>query len=1856
VSESNDQVSREKLLAYLYGELSPEEGRQLEARMDADPALRTALEGERKILGQIDRLKGTDSTSEALRQRVVADLRARVRPSSGSGQWARFRPAARHWFAAACVLILMNGFGLWTLAKQPKAPALKVLGYTPQGTASSHATVELTFDRPMVSPEAVGKPAREIPLVIEPKVPGNLVWESDRKLVLHPLAPLCKATHYAVETSPALAALDGGRLADPLSFAFETTPLQLLSFTQEGRDPSGQVTLHFSFDDDVSPKRLSQLLEITNDSGEKLAYEVLTDATGPKLDVQVQAKATCEQLKARIQPGLAGQAGPLPLGETIRMASLDTALRLQSVETSAPSTGGLSAKLDLTDVVDPEQFARFATVEPKAAFKVEKAGKDLRLVGDFEAGKHYTLKLAKGLVSEHGVRTLKDSEHVLAFGDRENLVRLAQPGEILQLDGPSEFTLETVNRKEVTLKIHRVYPNNLVHFVRSGRSRSEIDELGCPLMERELLIPEQKNVLVRTPLKLTELLQSKLHGPYLITIQDKENYWSRESRFVLATDLGVTVKRSGDELLVWVASLGHASSVQGAHASVWTSTNQKIAEADTDASGIARITLDPKRKDSTPFLVQVASGEDLSYLKLGEDEWNLSRFDPSGLLTLTKGYRAYLYSDRGVYRPGETAHLAGILRDTARQVPPSFPMLLTMERSDGSQVRSFHLMSGVDGRVETDWKIPEDTRTGVYQAKLSIPGEKTSLGSYAFQVEDFVPDRLKVDVGVPKGLLKLGDPLPVKVAAHQLYGAPAAGRRVVTRVTLAGRLLTLPKLPEYTFGDTERAFKNFSLPESESTTGGEGEASLSVKMPEGLRPPAVLEANVQCTVHELGGRATTRAASVLVSPYPAYLGIRRLGEETVRPGGTVELECISVDASGATVPVPSVVFRAVRYDWIWNLRRESGSLRYDYSREEHEVQRETLSLAQGKATCRFTPSEYGEYRIFVEVPDGGMRTSIPVSTWGGENAQASGAREYLEVRMDKEHYAAGDVARAHIRGPFDGTALVCLEREKVHDCKVVQILKGEADVEFVVKPEYLPNVYCTATLIRPVVPEKTVRPQRAYGAVALQMDTRSRQLEVQVDSVPETLPEREVTVSVTVKRGGVPAPGAAFTLAAVDEGICQVTRFKTPDPFACFYGKEKLQVDSADLYAKVIAEEPAGDAGGHAAIATAPVRAKRFRPVALWKSGLMTDENGKATVTLRIPKYLGELRFMAVASSGDGFGSAQTALRVAQPAILEVTAPRFAAWGDEFEVIASVMNRTGKKGTAGLGVTAEGGLEISGPANQSKELAQNEEGVFTFRLKAKEGISEGTLVFQGALGSEGFSETVHLPLRPSAGKAFETGTGTLEAGKPQKLKIPAHWMAGTGTLEITLSRKPNLRFVSGLEYLLHYPYGCVEQTTSTAMPLLYAGNLLPPETKVAPYVDAALQRLCLMQTPSGGLSMWPGGDSPWDWGTVYAANFMVEAKKAGYEVPPGLLEGVTKYLKAKVKATSDGSVDREVRAYAAFVLASNGEMTPAAVSALASSYEKANPTERACLAAALAAVGKGGDARKLLSEVAPGKVERETGYNLHSQVRDDALLLSAFLEAAPDAPEVQKLVAGLEASSLDGRWDSTQENAFALMALGKYAGKFSQPGAEDVKGVIREGKETLRPFNSLAEAFLILQRHENADLEIQTEGTGKLFYRWTSEGIPKDQNLPDVDQGIQVRRRLLDEKGNPLAANKIRQGDLVWVELSIQGDHPYRNIALTDLLPAGMEAENPRLANTAKSEAAAKEEEKQGKLDPEYADFRDDRVEFFVNLPDTNAHKVRYALRAVTAGKFHLAPSQAVCMYHPLLQSRSGGTVIEVVR
>jgi uncharacterized protein YfaS (alpha-2-macroglobulin family) len=536
------------------------------------------------------------------------------------------------------------------------------------------------------------------------------------------------------------------------------------------------------------------------------------------------------------------------------------------------------------------------------------------------------------------------------------------------------------------------------------------------------------------------------------------------------------------------------------------------------------------------------------------------------------------------------------------------------------------------------------------------------------------------------------------------------------------------------------------------------------------------------------------------------------------------------------------------------------------------------------------------------------------------------------------------------------------------------------------------------------------------------------------------------------------------------------------------------------------------------------------------------------------------------------------------------------------------------------------------------------------------------LDLQGSLGQESLRESIYLPLRPPAPRQEISQGGFFEPGKSVEIKVPATWIQGTGKLHLTLASQPTLQFGANLEYLLNYPYGCVEQTTSTSFPLLYLEDIFSltrqgeTKRKVGPYVEAGIRRLSLMQTSSGGLAMWPGGTTAYPWGTAYAAHFLTEAHKAGYRVPASLLDGVTKYLQSLVQKVSSGSdpedvYQREVRAYAAYVLALSGKLAPALISHLGENSARLTPTERCFVAAAFQLLGKRETASALLS----GKLkfqerDRDTGFGLHSRVRDEAIYLTVLLEVDPDSSEIPVLVESLTASSQSGGWATTHENGYALLALGKYASGFRAAENLTLTGIVQEGGVERLRFADTREARLTLERDRETVLFLTTQGSGRWFYCWRSEGIPEKLDFPVIAQGLDVQRKLLDTEGKPLEKNSLRQGDLVWVEITLQGKHAYQNIVVQELLPSGLEAENPRLTPAVGFSWLGET----APLKPEYLDVRDDRIEFFVNLPDAGVHKLYYGMRAVSPGRFFVSPVQASCMYHPFLKAQSGSGRLEV--
>ena len=1549
------------------------------------------------------------------------------------------------------------------------------------------------------------------------------------------------------------------------------------------------------------------------------------------------------------------------------------------------------------------------SIDPSVRFQLSSFNRGLRLQGGFNPGGSYRIKLAGSITSKNGWKIGHPLVRQLHFPHRQPLLRLADSGQILSMRGNKILTVESVNLAALELTLYRIYRGqsgaSIPPWAYMSTRRAGSAILWCGVNSRSR---HPRIAWPPPPSTCRDLVAPHpAIGAYLLCLRGIDHHgdtYDRDSRLLLVTDLGLTLKQiPGGELLCWVTSLADAvRPVSGAQVTLWSVKNNRLAQATTDAWGIAHLHFADSDRQ-VPFMLEASKGSDLAFLKLGSGAWNLEKFAGTGKPTCRNEYQAFIYSDRGAYRPGEQVHLAALIRDRYRQVPSAFPLLWSIHRNDGVEVHRAIVSSGPSGSCEISWPAPADLRTGIYHAQLRLPGAKDYLGSYRFHVEDFVPDRFQLKLAGDRRQYHSGQRARLTFSGKHLHGAPASGRRLQIRVHLGAQPFQAKKYSQYQFNDTSRTCKDFQLIKTEKLLDAAGQAELLLKIPK-IKSASGLKMVVEATLHEHGGRATTRRREFTVHNHCGYLGICGNFDQVPRPGRCLEFAVVAIDPELKPLPLPpQVQVRVVRYDWVWNISGSGADARYRYLRREQVVERNWLALSRGQAKYRFTPHQYGEYRLFITDPGSGMASSMKFSTWGGSAVRQPGAEEYLQLQCDCRDYPIGATAKINLRSPLSGMALVCLERERVFAWEVVPVINGSAEVSFAITPEYLPNVYCSATVIRPVAWQKERQPHRVYGICPIMVQSSSRQLQLDIAAVATTLPASKVEVTVTVAQGKQKIAGAAVTLAAVDEGVCQVTDFHTPDPYAFFYGKESLQSRSCDSYQQLLPEAAAGDANRLARSSTQPKRPRRFRILAIWRSGQHTDVNGMARFHLELPKYLGQVRLMAIAAHRDCFGSQQRPLRVASPAILEVAAPRFAAWGDRFTVTANIINHSGQRAQAHLQAKTGPQLEPVGPMDQSIAIAANGEGKLSFSWRCCNG-EQTQLRFQGTLGAHRLSETIELPLRPAAPQIDKYGYGTVAAGKSAVVRLAAPAAGDDDQVLLTLASRPEMHLSSRLRYLLRYPYGCVEQTTSRAFPLLHFSQLLKlaqestpgAPAQAADYVRAAISRLALMQTGSGGLSMWPGGIETYPWGSCYAGHFLEEARQAGYLVPPDLRSRVLNYLKKLAHAGGYSRERRGLRAYAAYVLALAGQIKYSDIAYLVENKKtegsaallKTNASiagdERCFLAATLAALGQRHRARELLHRPSM-PTQAQTGGNLNSPLRDDAILLATLVAIDPEDDQVRRLVATLTASCRDGYGHNTQESAWILLALGKYLASFGTGIAGELQAKVQATGQKQHVLSSGKQAHLRLSRPQALAITIANSSSGPLFYRWmirelatasekrdaaiahqttgqkqvvvsTADSVPprvlRVRKVVGTEAPLRLAIRFLDNAGKPITAPwSVRQGDMIWAEIQVQGRQGYRNLVVESLLASGFEPENPRLANSARWKPHQKSA---ARLKADYIDIHDDRIEFFVDLPDSDRYCLYYGIRAVTPGVFQWPAIRAWCMYVPQIAAHSYAGRIEV--
>jgi uncharacterized protein YfaS (alpha-2-macroglobulin family) len=1841
------------------------------------------------------------------------------RPQPSPRQGARWKDAT----IAVLAILLVGVSGLAFKDKlasagswfRPKPKGDQVAVFNVVMDRKNRAYVDILFDHPLGQGRQ-GQVLDPAPAKIEPALGGYWKWQDTNALRFQPTSAFPVASEFKITLLPERLLKAGQELAGDRELKVVTD-----RFLVEGIDLNEEPALtgkgkvifrgSLKFNYEVKAEELAPRIKLVDPEapgGKPVAVTLETAYESKVIGFRTEAvQKKKEERKVRLVIGgdLTSAAGNVPLGDDYaHEVPVGSAEKLAVWEVTAEPGEESTVKIRFSSPVSAAVAEKYIHIAPAVAYRPSAERNLLSLTGELKPGGSYTLTIDKGMPATDDAVLQTAYKTAVNLPDLEPAVDFQSQGMFLSAAGSHTVALESVNVSSAKLTIDRVYLNNLFFLFQYGGffdedyawEGAEIPHhLGSRLGEETLPLANQKNRKQRTPVTLDEHIpdfSSSSRGLYRVVVA-REGEPKGSQRWLLLTDLGVVAKRGNGEMLVWVSSFRDLAAVAGAKVTLVSEQNQTLASGRTDGDGVWRVkdsaALKPGEREARPYMLTVEKGEDFTFLLFDKMKIDPTGLDVGGAESQPSGYSAFLYGERDIYRPGERVVGMAVVRDQHLAAPPRMPLVLRWRDPQGRERGTQKVTADERGLAELHLDLPAFTLTGGHTLEL-LAGEET-IGQYRFQVEEFVPDRIRVEIAKPTGPVGPGQPLAYTVASSYLFGPPAAGLPVETRVRVVDSTFAPKGFPGFTFRNAERKLDDKEIASQQGTLDPAGRRAFTATVPAGAPVPSALEAVITARVQEQGGRGVSALARLPIHPYPYYLGLRQKGEALGDPGKPVDLEWVAVAPDGK--PAASGALRVELYRDRWNTvlkRNDHGGFSYESSRDPQLVDTRALAAGQPRGAFRFAPRQVGSYRAVLTDPDTQASTEVEfyVSGWA-YSPWALKNPSRLDLDLDKAEYAPGDTAQVQVRAPFPGKLLLTVERNGILYTSIHMLTGNTAKIPLPVAVDFRPNAYVTATLVRGVKDLEAGSVARSFGAVPIYVDRTANRLGVAIDAPPEVRPGTKIEIVVKVPPGaGAERGRATVTVAAVDEGILQLVDQKTAQPFDFFYRKLALGVASADTFGLLLPEvapEPAGGGEGAEGLAqhvrTEGIR--RVQPVAFWSGPVTVDAAGRARVSFTLPEFQGALRIMAVAVRGERFGSAERLTRVRTPLVLLPTFPRILSFEETLRLPVTVRNDTGRDGSfqvtlqalagAGTGTgAAQAPVRVEGtkdsPNPQTVPVPAGREKTVYFTVTTA-GVA-GDVRF--ALTAAGNGETTHasetVGVRPdlpvaSLEDAGAIGKAALELPLPQE----ARFRPETLRRELRLGSVPLVQFAGKLSNLVHYPYGCLEQTVSAAFPLLYMADLAqkldpdlldPKKGKGDPaaYVHTAISRVASMQLYGGGFSLWPGEENVNPWATVYAAHFLVEARRAGQPVPDFLHDGALTYLAGDVKAKSDyGSDELERIVYQLYVLARAGRADLGTMDFVREKQQKNLTTEsRALLAAAYAAVGNPQAIAELLAQLGPlpgsaQEMERQTGGNWNSGVRNRAIVLLALLDAAPQSREIPALAERLARDARTyGEW-TTQEAGWALLALGQLFHRQAQ--APPYAGTVFVGDRRVGAFTNATANFLDLRGSGPVRIVMDAGyRPGAAFYSLITRGVPTDDAFAPSHNGLEIEREVLDRDGKEVDLNAVHQGDLLVLKTRVRSTAgAVQNVVIEDLLPSGLEVENPRLKTTESlpwvTDATA---------DLSYLDLRDDRILIFANLPESTWVTLYALTRAVAPGSFRLPPAHAEAMYDPRLQATGERRRIEV--
>ena len=1490
-------------------------------------------------------------------------------------------------------------------------------------------------------------------------------------------------------------------------------------------------------------------------------------------------------------------------------------------------------------------------------------------VGNLEHGAEYTLTLRDGLTDVHGRTVVPDERHLLV-PDRPPQARFSGGRYVFPVIGSAGIPLTTVNMQEVPLTLLRITEGNLVDEVTRGRVgrdldgydlREVADSLGERLWQGTVSVRYVRNREVVTAVPVGTLMPERKPGVYLLAVtpntQEFPGYRNRAVQWLVVSDIGLVTVRGAGGLAVFTRSLATGEPMAGVTLALLARNEDTLAEHTTDGNG---------RATFAPGLLRGAGGREVVLLgaRSGDGDGTFLALTGAGFDLSDRGVGgrpapgpvdAYLYTDRGIYRPGETVHLTALVRNDRGHAIGGLPLELTVVRPDGVVAREFAVRSDETGAVPHDHLLADSAITGDWRFVLSVPGGGATVGERSVQVEDFVPPRIEVRAEAPEAL-SLKAEAPIRIAARFLYGAPAADLAVAGRVRVEVDPEPFPAWSGYRFGlvDSRPVAARADLPDAR--TGEDGAAHLSLTLPAVAESTHPLRARIEVAVLERGGRPTGKTLVRPLRDGRERIGIRPRFTGSVGTGAPAVFEIALVDGAGEAAGGRALAWHLYREDSepFW-YRRASGNWEYreivsDTTIDGGELRTSGPRTAPSRITLQ---ADWGDYRLEVTDPGnpGALPASIRFRVGWGRNDLGPGTPDRMTVRLDRDRYLAGDTATVRLQAPFDGPALVTVLTDRVAQQHGVEVRDGHATLSLPVE-DWTAGAYVTATVFRPAPAGAERGPGRAVGLAWLAVDQPERRLSVTFDAPATAASGGPVRVPFQVVNGAGAPTEARLTVAAVDEGILQLTRFSPPDPIPAVFGKRRMEVDLRDLYGRLIdarqghpgTVRTGGDDAGDLLGGLQPPR----RIVALHHGLMRTDPEGRGEVVLDLPEgFSGRLRLMAVAHTSEAVGHGSRELIVRDPLVADLYLPRFLAPGDEARVTIELANLDAPAGEYTPALSVEGPARIAGTPPGIGSLARGERWSFPFTLAAG-APGEVVLKFR-ASGPEGarLERTWTLAVRPAQAWRQTRRAVTLEPGDRVSLSedLIADLHASDARVSVSVSAVP-YDLPGLLASLDRYPYGCTEQIISRALPLLYVGELSASagsgrpagDPELRDRIQGAVRQVLSRQRSDGSFGLWSARDREDPWVSAYALDFLDRARAAGFEVDAGALRRSRLYIDYLARsgwASEEGEAVAEAVAYGLATLARSRVVEPGAVRQFVNARlgQVASGLGRAQSALAAASFGLAEEVETALSAAfaAPGG-DRYTTYG--SELWDAAALVA--VTAALGSDGLKEAARRLRELSVADSHTSTQEKAWMVVAAWELnrameGVPLTVDGARTPIG--RGGFHRVFGPGALA----------GDGVTVANPGTRPVDLVIGAGGHPATE-APAHANGITLQRTFLTQAGTPADLANVKQGDELTVVLEGRvGESRFpRRLLVVDLLPAGLEIQAAL--------EDAEEHEALGRIDrPNTLRLRDDRYVAALTRgrgDGGGSFRLAYLARAVTPGDFRLPAAYVEDMYDPAIQAR----------